>query len=98
MRYISTRGRMPPRRFSEILLEGLAPDGGLVVPESYPRVSLAELEGWRRLSYAELAGEILQRYADDIPMQDLRELLARTYSPAVFRSAEITPVKTLEPG
>jgi threonine synthase len=98
MRYVSTRGGMPPRRFTEILLEGLAPDGGLVVPERYPSVSLEELAGWRRLSYAELAGEILRRYVDDIPEADLRGLVERTYIPAVFRTADITPVKTLEPG
>jgi threonine synthase len=98
MRYVSTRGGMPPRRFTEILLEGLAPDGGLVVPESYPRVSLGELTAWRRLSYAELAGEILRRYADDIPEADLRGLVERTYTAATFRTADITPVKTLEPG
>jgi len=98
MRYVSTRGGMPPRRFTEILLEGLAPDGGLVVAESYPRVSLEELAAWRRLSYAELAGEILRRYADDIPEADLRGLVQRTYTAATFRTADVTPVKTLEPG
>ena len=98
MRYVSTRGGMPPRRFTEILLEGLAPDGGLVVPADYPQVTLEQLAGWRRLSYAELASEILRRYVDDIPEAELRDLAARTYTPAVFRTADITPVKTLEPG
>ena len=98
MHYVSTRGGMTPRRFTEIVLEGLAPDGGLVVPERYPRLSLAELEAWRGFSYAELADEILRRYADDIPEKDLRDLLERTYTTALFRSADITPVKTLEPG
>ena len=51
-----------------------------------------------RSSYAELADEILRRYADDIPEKDLRDLLERTYTTALFRSADITPVKTLEPG
>ena len=98
MHYVSTRGGMPPRRFTDILLEGLAPDGGLVVPASYPRVSLEQLADWRRLSYAELAFEILRRYVDDIAESDLRALLERTYTAAVFRTADITPVKTLEPG
>ena len=98
MHYVSTRGGMTPRRFTEIVLEGLAPDGGLVVPERYPRLSLAELEAWRGFSYAQLADEILRRYADDIPEKDLRDLLERTYTTALFRSADITPVKTLEPG
>ena len=57
MEYLSTRGGMPPKRFCQILLEGLAPDGGLVIPRAYPRLSLAELRQWQRLSYAELAFE-----------------------------------------
>jgi len=98
MRYVSTRGGMPPRSFCEILLEGLAPDGGLVVPERYPQIGLDELRRWRALSYLDLAFEILSRYADDIPAGDLCTILARTYTAEVFRSADITPVKTLEPG
>jgi threonine synthase len=98
MRYVSTRGGMPPRQFCEILLEGLAPDGGLVVPESYPQVSAEDLTRWRALPYAALAYEIIHRYADDIPAGDLKELLERTYTAAVFGNAEIAPVKTLEPG
>ena len=97
MRYVSTRGGMPPQRFSEILLEGLAPDGGLVVPESYPQITAAELVRWRTLSYAELAFEILRRYADDIPEADLKALVERTYTAAIFRSPDITPVKPLQP-
>ena len=89
---------MAPQRFREILLEGLAPDGGLVVPESYPQVGVEELVRWRRLSYPALAFEVLRRYADDFPEADLKALLDRTYSADVFGSADITPVKTLEPG
>lgn len=55
MKYISTRGGMEPQSFSDILLEGLAPDGGLAVPQSYPQISAAQLEQWRSLSYDELA-------------------------------------------
>lgn len=98
MRYLSTRGGMPPARFTEILLGGLAPDGGLVVPEQYPQVTRAELDAWRELSYADLAFEILSRYCDDIPAGDLRTLVRRTYTPAVFGSEAITPLKTLENG
>jgi threonine synthase len=97
MRYVSTRGGMPPRRFTEILLEGLAPDGGLVVPECYPSVSLEELAGWRRLSYAELAGEILRATWTTSRGRPARAGGAHLH-PAVFRTADITPVKTLEPG
>jgi threonine synthase len=97
MRYISTRGGMEPQPFSAILLEGLAPDGGLAVPESYPRFSAAELARLRPLSYRGLAFEILSRYADDIPPADLRSIIDRTYTAATFGSDEITPVTTLEP-
>ena len=93
MDYVSTRGNAAPRRFSEILLEGLAPDGGLYVPEAFPQVSLEELRG---LSYRELALAILSRFMDDVPQ--LEAIIARTYSPALFGSEEITPLKTLEPG
>jgi threonine synthase len=97
MRYLSTRGGMAPQRFSQILLEGLAPDGGLVVPESYPKVTLDHLSRWRSLSYAELAFEILRRFADDIPESDLKAIVDWTYTAAIFRSSEITPVKRLRP-
>ena len=98
MRYLSTRGGMPPRRFRDVLLEGLAPDGGLVVPERYPRISLAELERWRPLSYPQLALEVLSLYVDDISGQDLKALVERTYTREVFGSSDITPVRTLRPG
>ena len=98
MRYISTRGDKIERRFCEILLEGLAPDGGLYLPVAYPQVSDATLTKWRSLSYAELAFEILSLYIDDIPAEDLRAITQRTYTEAVFGTAAITPLKQLEPG
>ncbi len=98
MRYISTRGGMPPKPFSEILLSGLSPDGGLAMPEAYPRITAAELNAWRGLSYPALAFEILSRFVDDIPADDLRHLIHQTYSAEVFGSADVTPLKTLEPG
>lgn len=98
MRYISTRGGMLPQNFSEILLSGLAQDGGLAVPESYPQINSVELESWRYLSYPELAFEILSRFMDDIPTANLRDIIARTYTTDIFGSTEITPIKTLEPG
>ena len=93
MRYVSTRGAASPQKFSGILLEGLAPDGGLYVPEVFPRVDLASLRG---KSYPELAHSILSHFIDDIP--GLRERVERTYSAKIFGSADITPLKTLEPG
>src|SRR5712671_6756916 len=93
MQYVSTRGNSPARRFSEILLEGLAPDGGLYVPESFPKVDLAFL---RNLSYPDLACALLSKFIDDIP--DLKSIVQKTYQAKIFRSADITPLKTLEPG
>jgi len=98
MQYLSTRGGMPPAGFTEILLGGLAPDGGLVVPQHYPRIDLATLAGWRELDYPALAYEILSRYVGDIEPAILRELIARTYTPEVFGTTAITPVERLEPG
>src|SRR5262245_37794435 len=98
MRYVSTRGGMPPASFRDILLEGLAPDGGLTVPEAYPQIDRATLERWRGLDYRALALEILARYADDIARADLKAIIDRTYTAQVFGSDDITPVRTLEPG
>ena len=98
MKYISTRGDQTQRGFSEILLEGLAPDGGLYLPTSYPKVDDATLAKWRHLSYAELAFEILSLYIDDIPAADLKALTAKTYPKAVYGFDEITPLKHIEPG
>ena len=98
MRYISTRGDMPPKAFSEVLLSGLASDGGLVMPEMYPKISPTELETWRGLNYSDLAFKILSNFADDIPSANLRGIIERTYTHEVFRCEEIAPLKTLEPG
>lgn len=70
MRYLSTRGHAVPQSFCDILLGGLAPDGGLYLPESYPQISRAELDAWRQLSYADLAYEILAKFITDIPAAD----------------------------
>ncbi|EXI89195.1 MAG: Threonine synthase [Candidatus Accumulibacter regalis] len=110
MRYLSTRGQSnsdtknsAAPRFTEILLAGLAPDGGLYLPESYPQVGKAELEEWRGLSYADLAYAVLSRFIDDIPAADLQALIARTYTAQVYgngrnreQAAEITPLRWLE--
>ena len=78
MKYISTRGTAVGRGFSEILLEGLAPDGGLYLPERYPHVDAETLERWRGLSYPALALEILALYIDDIARADLQRLVEKT--------------------
>ena len=98
MRYISTRGRTAPMAFSDVLLMGLAPDGGLMLPETYPTIEAATLEQWRALSYPELAFAIMRLFVDDIPEADLRDIITRTYTPAVFGSEAITPVRTLSDG
>lgn len=89
---------MDPQDFSEILLEGLAPDGGLAVPEFYPQVALNVLESWKSLSYGELAFEVLKPYATDIPEADLKALTTKTYTQAVYGTEEITPVRELFDG
>ncbi|MDO4904582.1 MAG: threonine synthase [Lautropia sp.] len=98
MQYLSTRGGMPARRFSDILLGGLAPDGGLVMPAEFPQIDAATLASWRGLSYPALAFELLRRYCDDIPAEDLQRLLADTYTAEVFGSEDITPVSCLDVG
>ncbi|OWQ44594.1 threonine synthase [Roseateles noduli] len=98
MKYLSTRGDKTERHFCDILLEGLAPDGGLYLPTAYPQVDGAMLARWRGLSYADLAFEILSLYIDDIPAADLKAIAHRTYTEAVFGTPQITPLKPLEPG
>jgi threonine synthase len=98
LKYISTRGDRTPRGFCDILLEGLAPDGGLYLPAHYPAIDDTALTRWRSLSYAELAFEVLSLYIDDIPPADLRRLCDKTYTAATYGTPEITPLKTLEDG
>ncbi|MBB3280716.1 threonine synthase [Mitsuaria sp. BK037] len=98
MKYLSTRGDKTERHFCDILLEGLAPDGGLYLPTAYPRIDAATLARWRGLSYADLAFEILSLYIDDIPAADLKAIVHRTYTEAVFGTPQITPLKPLAPG
>ena len=98
MNYLSTRGDKTPRKFCDILLEGLAPDGGLYLPEPYPQVSAATLSAWRSLSYADLAFEVLSLYIDDIPEADLKAICQKTYTQEVFGTPEIVPVRQLEAG
>ncbi len=98
MRYVSTRGGMSPQTFTSILLQGLAPDGGLAVPESYPRFTPADLARMRPMGYRALAFEILSRYMDDFAPADLRDIIDRTYTASAFGSDDITPVIDLERG
>ncbi|HTH09993.1 MAG TPA: threonine synthase [Acidovorax sp.] len=102
MLYISTRGHADRKHFCDILLEGLAPDGGLYLPEHYPQVDDAMLTRLRKAyheqGYAELAFQILSLYIDDIPAADLKALCAKTYTAEVFGTGEIVPLRHLEDG
>ena len=98
MNYLSTRGDKTPRKFCDILLEGLAPDGGLYLPEHYPQVTPVMLGAWRHLPYADLAFEVLSLYIDDIPAADLKAICRRTYTQEVFGTAAIVPLRSLENG
>jgi threonine synthase len=102
MLYLSTRGHAERKRFCEILLEGLAPDGGLYLPEHYPQVDDAALTRLRHTfntqGYAALAFEVLSLYIDDIPAADLKALCAKTYTQEVYGTEAIVPVRKLEDG
>ncbi|MDD2686663.1 MAG: threonine synthase [Gallionella sp.] len=105
MKYISTRGNAPAKTFTEILLGGLAPDGGLYLPEQYPQVTRAELDAWRNLSYADLAFAVLSKFATDIPAADLKAIVSKTYTAEVYSNGrtdsdakQITPLRKLSEG
>jgi threonine synthase len=102
MFYTSTRGAPQKRRYLEILLEGLAPDGGLYIPDHYPRFSAAELAFMRGMGYRDLAFTILSRFCDDIPPEDLRALIDKTYTAETYGHgradsdfSQITPLRAL---
>ena len=103
MKYISTRGQSPELSFCDVLLEGLAPDGGLYLPKSYPKFLDADLSYMRPMSYQDLTFFIFQKFVDDIPADDLKRIIDETYKPEVFgysrpdqNSEEITPTLKLE--
>src|SRR5258706_8649591 len=97
MKYVSTRGHAASQSFTDILLEGLAPDGGLMVPEMWPRVMPVKLQAMRDLSYPQLAFEILRFFAADYPGADLKRAVFERYTGENFGTPEITPLRTLEP-
>lgn len=103
MKYISTRdAQATPVDFTGILLGGLAPDGGLYLPQEYPRIGTETLERWRTVldteGYAALAAEVVALFVDDIPVGDLKAMTARAYSTPKFASEQIVPVTDLEEG
>lgn len=93
MRFVSTRGLTPPLGFSEAVATGLAPDGGLFLPESLPDFS-AELPRLEPLAYPELCVEFMRVFATDLPVATLRELCARSY--ARFSHPAIAPLVRLD--
>lgn len=93
MNYLSTRGQTEPMGFQDAVMTGLAPDGGLIVPERIPDVS-CQLERWSKLNYPDLAFELIHLYAD-LPDKDLKEIIQRSY--ATFRHPEITPTVEVGP-
>ena len=105
MKYVSTRGGAPEASFLDILLSGLAPDGGLYLPASYPQVGREELDRWRSLTYADLAAALLGRFITDIPAADIERLCRRTYTAQVYGhgrpdsdATQVAPLRWLEPG
>jgi len=103
MKYISTRGCSPKLAFSEVLLGGLAPDGGLYLPEYYPKFTNDELNKMRGMTYQDLAFCIFEKFIDDIPSNDLKEIVNKTYSADIFsfareeqKAEDITPTLKLK--
>ncbi|MFK7864939.1 MAG: threonine synthase [Pseudohongiellaceae bacterium] len=94
MKYISTRGQSPVQNFEQVLLTGLAPDGGLYVPESLPQFSQEEIASWRDLSYSELALKVIAPFVDgEIPEDDLREIVESSYQS--FSHGDVAPLTQL---
>ena len=94
MKYISTRGGCNPQTFEEVLLTGLAPDGGLYVPQSLPSVSTEQMEQWKGLSYSDLAFEIVSPFVDGaIPEQELKRIIYASYQE--FGHPDVAPVSQL---
>lgn len=95
MKYISTRGNAPALNFEEVMLTGLADDGGLYVPETLPTYSKEEIASWTKLSYPDLAYKIIQPFvADSIPANDLKSIITDSYSD--FRHNAIAPLVQLD--
>lgn len=90
MRYISTRGKTKPVAFKDAVMMGLAEDGGLLLPETVPSLTSADLEAMSKMSYPDLAYAVISRFADDIPENDLRALIKKSYE--AFDTPDVAPV------
>ncbi len=95
MRYVSTRGGAPPVGFADAMIAGLAPDGGLYVPEKLPPIDLDEIRSWATLTYAELAAEVITRFAPDMDAASIEAACHEAYSAEVFGSAEVVASREL---
>lgn len=98
MKYLSTRGNSPSQTFSQVLLSGLGEDGGLMLPESLPKITDAELTAWRALPYHALAHAVLSKFVstDDIDSATLGALTEAAYTKEVFGTDEITPLRKID--
>jgi threonine synthase len=90
MQYLSTRGKISPIPFTQAVLMGLGEDGGLLLPRTIPRIGIDTFNAWQKLSYADLAFEVMSRFVDDIPSSDLKNIINRSY--ATFESADVAPL------
>ena len=94
MKYISTRGGCPPQNFEQVLLSGLAPDGGLFIPQTLPTFSAEQIEAMKSLQYADLALEIVTPFVDgEIPTSQLKKVIDESY--AAFKHPEVAPLTRL---
>jgi threonine synthase len=97
MKYVSTRGEADPVGFLDAVLAGLAPDGGLYVPQNWPSFTRAEIAAFAGQPYADVAAEVIGRFAgDSIPATDIRRMCAEAY--ASFSHPAVTPLRQLYPG
>ena len=95
MKYISTRGNSPALEFEDVVLTGLAPDGGLYVPETLPQFTAEEIASWRGLPYNELALKVIEPFVGgSIPTEDLKPLIDETY--VEFRHQAVAPMTQLD--
>ena len=100
IKYVSTRGADKNTSFKDAVLRGLASDGGLLVPQNIPIIPLDALELWKQLSFSQLAVEVMSCFIgeDQIPKQDLQNIVDASYNNGKWRSPNITPVQKLKDG
>jgi threonine synthase len=97
MKYVSTRGQAPVLGFGDVLLAGLATDGGLYVPEAWPELGVEDLSAWADRPYQDIAVDVMAPFVEgDIEPDELAELVARAYSS--FDDPDVTPLRDLGAG